>query len=74
MQKCKNLPRSLCSLAYIDYLDVGVLPAVCEAFIVPVAYLRGGGGQGGGQTAPLTSNKPKKITMYKRWTNVSTSD
>ena len=35
MQKCENFPRSLCSLAYIDYLDVGVLPAVCEAFIVP---------------------------------------
>ena len=35
MQKCENCPRSLCSLAYIDYLDVGVLSAVCEAFIVP---------------------------------------
>ena len=32
MQKCENFHRSL---AYnIDYLDVGVLPAVCEAFIV----------------------------------------
>ena len=31
MQKCDKFPRSLCSLAYVDYLDVGVLPAVCEA-------------------------------------------
>ena len=36
MQKCeKNFVAPLCSLAYVDYLDVGVLPAVCEAFIVP---------------------------------------
>ena len=28
---------SLALLARIDYLDVGVLPAVCEAFIVPTA-------------------------------------
>ena len=34
MQKCEIFHRSLRSLAYIDYLDVGVLPAVCEAFIV----------------------------------------
>ena len=37
MQKCEKTknPRSLCSLAHIhvDYLDVGVLAAVCEAFI-----------------------------------------
>ena len=40
MQKCANFPRSLCSLAYIHYLDVSVLPAVCEAFIVPCHYSR----------------------------------
>ena len=33
MQKCEHFHRSLRSLAYIDYLDVGILPAVCEAFI-----------------------------------------
>ena len=36
--ECRNTRKkicSLCSLGYMDYLDVGVLPAVCEAFIVP---------------------------------------
>ena len=33
-RNAKKIPRSLCSLAYIDYLDVGILPAVYDAFLV----------------------------------------
>ena len=35
MQRFENFAGSLCSLACIDCLDVGALPGVCEAFIVP---------------------------------------
>ena len=32
--ECRNAKIFL-ARTYIDYLDVGVLPVVCEAFIVP---------------------------------------
>ena len=63
--ECKNakkFPRSLGSLAYIDYLDVGVLPAVCEALTLTYlgyfASLNSWGGGGGGHYGP-----PKISTM-----------
>ena len=36
MKKCEKFPSLALLAPYIDYLDVGVLPAVCEAFILIV--------------------------------------